>query len=437
MPATISTTTSVSTLLPEYARRIGAYVGGFSTTTNVAADNLVVCTTLGDRGWDVDDILNDFYIRIASGNNNGSIRRISDYTGSTGTITVSGTNLTSETGSVSFEIYRYDPQRLIETLTDAAQDSFPRIYVPVYDRTNTASDDQFDITRPTSIPRGYVRQLYAERRIYSKLYADNIVNDLNCDLEASTITDWVSSNVTASVEEDTNDPDNAVVWADQRSAKVTVDASSVGQFYLSVASPTSYEGQEINFAIWVYSKTASRISPFVQIDSDAVVTGSAHTGNGWERLTAVTDANNVGSTIKVGIQISSGAQFTCYVDEAIATAGREELPRAGRVAIRNWYEQDDKIYVLEKIPAGHNVLVVGMGMLDFSNLSTTAQEINENARRMLYNHAAMLLYQSEIDTVDSTEQQEALNRFNHFRNRANENVGTMVPMSMLRNTASS
>ena len=75
-------------------------------------------------------------------------------------------------------------------------------------------------------------------------------------------------------------------------------------------------------------------------------------------------------------------------------------------------------------------------MLDFSNLSTTAQEVNENARRMLYNHAAMLLYQSEIDTVDSTEQQEALNRFNHFRNRANENIGSMAPMSMLRNTAS-
>jgi hypothetical protein len=48
----------------------------------------------------------------------------------------------------------------------------------------------------------------------------------------------------------------------------------------------------------------------------------------------------------------------------------------------------------------------------------------------------MLLFQSEIDTLDSTEQQEALNRFNHFRNRANEGLGAMAPMAMLRNTAS-
>ena len=92
MPTTISSTTSLATMLPEYARRIGAYVGSFTTTTAIAANTSVVCTTLGDRGWDVDDILNDFYIKITSQNNSGAIRRISDYTGSSGTITVSGSS---------------------------------------------------------------------------------------------------------------------------------------------------------------------------------------------------------------------------------------------------------------------------------------------------------------------------------------------------------
>tara|TARA_Y100001973_G_scaffold60840_1_gene89417 strand:- start:563 stop:1873 length:1311 start_codon:yes stop_codon:yes gene_type:complete len=436
MPATISSTSSLATMLPEYARRIGAYVGSFTTTTPVTTNTSVVCTTLGDRGWDVDDILNDFYLKVTSGENDGAIRRISDYTGSSGTITVSGSNLAAESGNVTFEIYRYDPQRLTDTLQDAGQEIFPKVFVPVYDRTNTASQNQYDFTRPPTIPRGYVRQLFAERKLYSKTYAHNIVNDQNCDLEADTITNWTSSNVTAAVEEDTTNPDNAVVWADRRSAKVTVDASSTGQFYLTVTSPTNYEGEEINFAVWVYSRTASRISPFIQIDSDAASTGDAHTGKGWERLTVSTDANLIGTSIKVGIQISSGTQFTCYVDEAIATAGQEELPRYGRVAIRNWYEQGDNIYVLERVPENHNVLVVGMGMLDFTNLSSTAQEVNENSRRMLYNQAAMLLFQGEIDTVDSTEQQEALNRFNHFRNRSNENIGSMAPIAMLRNTAS-
>jgi len=436
MPAAISSTTSLATMLPEYARRIGAYVGSFITTTNIAADKLIPCASLSDRGWDVDDILNDFYVKITSGNNNGVIRRVNDYAGSTGTITVSGNNLTSETGSVTFELYRYDPQRLADTLQDAGQEIFPRVYVPVYDRTNTARNDQYTFARPTSIPRGYVRQLFVERRVAAKTYADNIVNSLNCDIEASTLTDWASNNVTAAIEGDTDDPDNAMVWESTQSAKVTVALNQVGQFYLSAPNPTNYVGEELNFAVWVYSKTASRVSAFIQVDSYSVVTGSAHTGRGWERLTVSTDATSISTSIKVGIQISSGSVFTCYVDEALATAGREELPRAGRIAIRNWQEQGDEIYVTEAVPEDHNVLVIGMGMLDFTNISSTAQEINENARRILYNQAALLLFQSEIDTLDSTEQQEALNRFNHFRNRVNENLGAMAPIAMLRNTAS-
>lgn len=278
--------------------------------------------------------------------------------------------------------------------------------------------------------------MFVERRVAAKTYADNIVNSLNCDIEGSTLTDWTSSNVTAAIEGDTDDPDNAMVWEGTQSAKVTATLNQVGQFYLLTPNPTNYVGEELNFAVWVYSKTASRVSAFIQVDSYAVVTGTAHTGRGWERLTVSTDATAVSTSIKVGIQISSGSVFTCYVDEALATAGREELPRAGRVAIRNWQEQGDEIYVTEAVPEDHNVLVIGMGMLDFTNISSTAQEINENARRMLYNQAAMLLFQSEIDTLDSTEQQEALNRFNHFRNRANESMGAMAPMAMLRNTAS-
>ena len=85
-----------------------------------------------------------------------------------------------------------------------------------------------------------------------------------------------------------------------------------------------------------------------------------------------------------------------------------------------------------------NLLVRGMGMLDFTQVSTTGSntvELNQSQRRMLYNYAAMELFQGEIDTIDSTEQQEALNRFNHFRNRVNERVGAMPPIAMIRNTA--
>ena len=439
MPTTISSTTSLATMLPEYARRIGSYVGSFTTTTAIAANTSVVCTTLADRGFDVDDLLNDFYIKITSQNNDGAIRRISDYTGSSGTITVSGSSLSSDSSTqATFEIYRYDPQRLTDTLQDAAQEIFPRVFVPVYNNTSTAKEFQYNFTRPTSIPRGYVRQVWIEKRLDAKTSTDNILSDQNCDMEesSSSITDWTASNITAAVEADTTDPDNAMVWGESQSAKLTVSASSVGQFYLSVTNPTNYEGEELNFAIWVYSKTASRVSAFLQTDSDTVVTGDSHTGNGWERITVTTVANNVSSSIKAGIQISSGDAFTCYADEAIATSGREEMPRAGRIAVRNWREEDTQIRITEAIPEDHNLMIVGMGMLDFGNLSSSAQEINENNRRLLYYTAASILFQGEIDTVDSTEQQQALNRYNHFRRLVEQMTSAMIPMAMIRNTAS-
>lgn len=436
MPLTITNTSTLNTMLPEYARQIGAYVGSFSTSTNISNDTSIVIASLADRGWNIDDILNDFYVRIKGITNDGVIRRVTDYAGSTGTITVSGSALAIESQSVDVELYRYDPQRLIDTLSDGAQAVFPNVYVPVYNNVTTTSDDQRIYTRPTSIPRGYVRQVLLEERIDAKTHSSNIVNDLNCDFEASTLTDWTGSNATIVIESETNDPDNAMVWASQQSAKVTVNAGAVGQLYLSVTSPTSYEGEEIHFAIWCYSMTASRVSAMIQIDSGTVVTGSSHTGNGWERLTASTVANGVSTSIKVGIQISSGSVFTCYVDEALAVAGREGLPRAGRIPIRNWFEQDDNIYILEGVKADRNLLIVGMGMLDFDALSGTGLEINQNTRRMVYNYAAMQLFQGEIDTLDAVDQQQALNRYNHFKNRANESVGRMAPMAMLRNTAS-
>jgi len=77
-------------------------------------------------------------------------------------------------------------------------------------------------------------------------------------------------------------------------------------------------------------------------------------------------------------------------------------------------------------------------MLDFTEISTTGAntvELNQSQRRMLYNYAAMELFQGEIDTLDTSEQREAINRYNHFRNRAGEAGGKMPSMAMVRNVA--
>ncbi len=67
MPATISSTSTVDTILPEYARRLGAYAGSFSTTTTITTNTSVVSTGLTDRGFTADDILNDFLFGLPAG----------------------------------------------------------------------------------------------------------------------------------------------------------------------------------------------------------------------------------------------------------------------------------------------------------------------------------------------------------------------------------
>ena len=440
MPATISSTSTVDTILPEYARRLGAYAGSFSTTTAITTNTSVVSTGLTDRGFTADDILNDFFIRITSGNNDNAIRRISDFTGSSGTITVTGTNLSADSSTgTTFEIYRYDPNLLLETLQSGAQSAFPSLYVEVNDRNITLGGSQQLYPRPTSIPPGYVRQISIEPRIDAKSHGNNIVGTLNCDFENSTIsTDWTASNITLAAEEETTGPDNFMVYAGTQSGKCTVGASSVGTLLMTVPSGTNYVGEEINVGIWVYSRTASRVSAAIQLDSSSVSVGSTHSGLGWERLTHTLVADGVSSSIKVGVSATSGTVFVFYADEIVVTAGQSEIPRVPINKIFSWREEGSSIRIFEGVSQDRNLLVRGMGMLDFTQLDTTGAntvELNQSQRRMLYNYAAMELFQGEIDTIDSTEQQEALNRFNHFRNRANERIGAMPPIAMVRNTA--
>ena len=91
----MATTTTLSAILPKFGRRVGAYIGSFTTTTAIAANTSIVSTELTDLGFTDDDVLNDSFIKITSGNNLNDVRLISDYTASSGTITVTGTTISN------------------------------------------------------------------------------------------------------------------------------------------------------------------------------------------------------------------------------------------------------------------------------------------------------------------------------------------------------
>tara|TARA_B100001939_G_scaffold51838_3_gene41107 strand:+ start:14739 stop:16082 length:1344 start_codon:yes stop_codon:yes gene_type:complete len=434
----MATTTTLSAILPKFGRRVGAYIGSFTTTTAIAANTSVVSTELTDLGFTDDDVLNDSFIKITSGNNLNDVRLISDYTASSGTITVTGTALTSDSSTqATFEIYRYDPDQLRDAINDAANQAFPALYKRIDDRTHTVAPGQARYARPSSIEPGYIRQVYIVPKIESKTFAENIINDQNCDMEASSsaLTNWTdSANITAAVEADTTSPNNFMVYRGQRSAKLTCAASSTGTFTLSVTDPTNYESEELNFSIWVYSKYADLVSPMVQIDSDSVVTGTAHSGGGWQRLTVSTTSSNVGSTIKVGLSFASnGSIYTVYADEAILTSGPSEIPKGYESVVFDWTEEGDYLAFLTAPPSHYNLHIVGCGALETLTAGADTITLEPHRVNLLLDYAALTFFEGELDQTSAEDQNAILRQITHYRNKTQNGRGEMVAPSLKKN----
>ena len=434
----MATTTTLSAMLPKFGRRVGAYIGSFSTTTAITTNTSIIATGLRDLGFTDDDVLNDSFLKITSGNNLNEVRLVSDYTGSRGTITVAGTNLTADgsTGT-TFEIYRYDPDQLRDAINDAANQAYPALFKRIDDRTHTVAPGQARYARPSSIEPGYIRQVYIVPKIESKTFSENVINDQNCDMEASSsaLTNWTdSANITAAVEVDTTTPNNFMVYRGQYSAKLTCAATSTGTFTLSVTDPTNYESEELNFSIWVYSKYADVVSPMVQIDSDTAVTGTAHSGGGWERLTVSTTSSNVGSTIKVGLSFASNsAIYTVYADEAILTSGSSETPKGYESIVFDWTEEGDNLTFLTAPPSHYNLHIVGCGALETLTAGADTITLEPHRVNLLLDYAALTFFEGELDQTSADDQNAILRQITHYRNKTQNGRGEMVAPSLKKN----
>jgi hypothetical protein len=284
-----------------------------------------------------------------------------------------------------------------------------------------------------------VRQVFEETRIDANSYGNNIVGTLNCDFEewsnSTTPADWVNSNFTSiTQEEETTSPDNYMVFSGSYSAQFQVAAGSVNTALLTVPSGTNYKGEEINVGVWVYSRTASRVSAAIQIDSDTISTGTTHSGGGWERLTHTLVATDLGTSIKVGLHVTSASDaFVFYADEIIATSGQSEIPQPLGSPIMGWREETDNI-VIHGIRSDNNYQLRVRGMAPLSSVSSGSDtmEIEGDQLRLLFSYAAMLWFQQDIDQLDDTEFQIAQRRFGHFRNMAATSKGRMAPITLLK-----
>ena len=309
-------------------------------TTGSSIDGTVIYSTNLQAYFPQDDALNGWYVHIDAGTNQYEIRRIADYESSNGSITIFGTAFTDDSTARSISLFRYvHPQIYKDNFNDAIRDIFPYISKTIDLKTISTGDVQREYTLPTKLKR--IQQVEVGSWPDAENYANNVLS--NADFEtwsnSTTCTSWSATNLTITQESDTTSPNNYSVFAGSYSAKLQVAASTAGSLLQSVTPSVGVEGSEVHLGLWVYCNTADRVS--AQISGSDVtstpVTGTAHSGTGWELLEVSAFIDNNGTSFSAGLSVTSGTAIAFYCDEAIAIVGQSD-PFTKYYAPIDWWE---------------------------------------------------------------------------------------------------
>lgn len=426
---------ALSVARPEFARFIGAYIGSFTTTTDIAAGDIVISTELIDAGFDEDDSLKDTYFLCTSGDNLDTFGRVKNYDGQDGSLHLTNA-MVVQSGSATFELYKYDPTMLRDALNDAASQQFPSLHKRVTDRSLLPHPNQTLYSLPSTIRN--VRQVWLEPRIGAATMADNIVSSLDCDLEGSTISDdWTAASATIAYETDTSSPDNLIVFAGNQAGKMTVSSGSTGQAYLTVPSPTGYVGKELHVTVWVYAdglNSTSTVKAAIRTDAGSWTVGTAHAGEGLERLEVTLTDHTIATSIDVGLQLDAvGADQVVYWDELILTAGTMDPVRPYGTPLLDWNYSGNELKLPEGLTAAYQLALVGVAPLESFTTQASTMTLNRGPHvNRLYAAAAALFFQQDIDQLGTDELNAAQRRETHYRNRVESLSGHMAMPALMK-----
>src|SRR3990167_4828833 len=274
---------------------VGLAGAAWSTTTNIAADQLVISTEVSWAGFaDIlgagsgDDTFEGWWVLLlddvdgSTSVNSGKERMIVGYDASASELTVAGANLSVEDEASYFEIHRYRPTLLREMLNTARRLAFNRLYLPVT-RTLYTGYNQVRYEVPSAII-GRPDHIWVDTAIASDI-GDNILANAGFEtFAASAFTSWTATTLDIDQETTTTTPQNYAVFRDQSAARCTSQTTSVGTLLQSISSPGTHSGQRITLSIWVYCLTASVVSTRITVNGTVTLgtlgDGGLHTGTG-------------------------------------------------------------------------------------------------------------------------------------------------------------
>ena len=139
-------TTTLKELMQNFSEQIGDYLT-FATTDNIGAGTTVVSTDLQQYDGSGDDYFGDWWVYIDGTNNSGVLRQIvkvGGYATATGTLTVRGANLSSESGSVTCYLHRYNRDFKKLAINRSIEQVYPLLHKRVNDKTLVTGNLLFD-----------------------------------------------------------------------------------------------------------------------------------------------------------------------------------------------------------------------------------------------------------------------------------------------------
>ena len=394
-------TSTWSTMRQDILRPMGLLTSTATTDALSSGAATVVDTKLRDR-FPVDDYFNNqWFVHITSGNDEGKIRRITDYDQSSGTLTYVGTAWAGG-DSPSFELTPFDPTEVMNLFNEAREIVYPDISMVRDVETIVTGDRQHTYTLPNTIRK--VDRVYIGNRRDANS-GDNLL--LNGDFEdwtSATSPDYWSvtgSGASVNQEEDTSDPENYAVLSGDNSARLVVPGSvavtlvqtfdSTLDRYTAVAT----QGMEANLSAWVYCTVASRVS----LTIDGAVQSETHGGTGWELLRGSQILTQTDTEAAVGLSITSGAAIAVFVDEIWMTLGQSEISDVPYGELRNWdhvppvagASNGGILYFQETLRSKSRIRVVGRDMLSAVSGESSTVEVDGDLVQPLYDKVRQLV----------------------------------------------
>ena len=369
----------------------------FSTTTNIATNNVVISTELGNR-WNQDDSFNGWFVMIrGTSNNNEVVRRVTDYAGSTGTLTVAGAALSAESGSKTCEVSRFHPDDVKRAYNRSRQDVFPALASHKDHRGIVTDRETLAYPVPTAMRR--VDRVMLGQAILAS-HSDNLFTDGGFEdwTNATTLANWTLTGGSSTVnqEETTGGPLNHMVLTDSNSARLYVPSSNTT--LLETLTPSvATQMVQVSMAAYVYCRVANSITLSLDGDNN---TSNYHGGTGWELLqyTNTLDINDTSFT--AGFYVDGGTTpSTSYLDRAVVWAGPPSAPEGLWEPVENWNyippldgASDGGQIFLSARPRNHEVLrLIGRGMLSSVSADSDTIEIDGELLAPVYDKVRSML----------------------------------------------